>query len=203
HGWGARIPGSPGVDSCACTHVFGTVASDAIQLTTAEIEGRRHVRAYMDIARRHGGQSNRPCLLDLGSYLGVRETRSLEADYTLTESDAMSGRRFPDAIANGTYPIDVHDPRTGRFEFSEPQGDFYQIPLACLVSNRAPSTVLAGRTISAGRGAFGAIRVMVNLNQTGEAAGVTAALAAAGRPVREVEPSSVRERLSELGAVIV
>ena len=35
HGWGARIPGSPGVDFCAYTHVFGTVASDATQLTAA------------------------------------------------------------------------------------------------------------------------------------------------------------------------
>lgn len=204
HGWGAGIPGSPGVDFCAYTHVFDTVASDATQLTAAEIEGRRQVRAYMDIARKYGGEDNKPCLLDLGSHLGVRETRSFEASYTLTDSDVMAGRGFPDAIANGTYPIDVHNPETGEFQFKRPESDFYQIPLAAMVSDRAPNIVLAGRAISADRGAFGAIRVMVNLNQTGEAAGVAAALAAAGAdPVCEVDPGSVRESLSALGAVII
>ena len=36
----------------------------------------------------------------------------------------------------------------------------------------------AGRMMQTDRGAFGAVRVMVNLNQTGEAAGVAAAMAA-------------------------
>ena len=205
HGWGGKpIPGSPGVGMCAFTHVFNTVASDASQLTAAEIEGRRQIRAYMDIARKYGGSNNEPCLLDLPSYIGTRETRSFAADYRLTEEDVMKCRRFPDAIANGTYPIDVHDPKTGRFKFKRPQGDFYQIPLSTIVSDKAPNIVLAGRMISTDRSAFGGIRVMVNLNQTGEAAGVTASLAASrAKPVGEVPAEAVRKELANLGAVIV
>ncbi len=203
-GWGADVPGSPGVRMCAYTHVFGTVASDATQLTAAEIEGRRQIRAYMDIARKYGGENNHPCLLDLASHIGVRETRSFTANYKLTEKDVLSCKRFPDAIANGTYHIDVHDPKTGKFKFKEPEGDFYQIPLGAMVSDKAPNVVLAGRMISTDRGAFGGIRVMVNLNQTGEAAGVTASLAASGAtPVSQVDAESVRKSLSKLGAVIV
>jgi hypothetical protein len=45
---------------------------------------------------------------------------------------------------------------------------------------------------------------MVNLNQTGEAAGVAAALAASrAEAVSEVAADSVREHLAKLGAVIV
>jgi hypothetical protein len=122
----------------------------------------------------------------------------------LTEEDVMECRRFPDAIANGTYPIDVHDPETGRFKFKRPQGDFYQIPLSTMVSDKAPNIVLAGRSISTDRSAFGGVRVMVNLNQTGEAAGVTASLAASHeRPVTEVAADAVREQLAGLGAVII
>ena len=52
--------------------------------------------------------------------------------------------------------------------------------------------------------AFGGIRVMVNLNQTGEAAGVTASLAASrAKPVSQVDAESVRKDLSRLGAAIV
>jgi len=205
HGWGGRpIPGSPEVGMCAFTHVFNTVASDANQLTAAEIEGRRQIRAYMDIARKYGGSDNKPCLLDLASYIGIRETRSFAANYRLTEQDVLHCRRFPDAIANGTYPVDVHDPKTGKFKFKQLLGDFYQIPLSTMVSNKAPNIVLAGRAISTDRGAFGGIRVMVNLNQTGEAAGVTASLAASSaKPVGEVPAEAVRKQLAKLGAVVV
>ena len=204
HGWGSLVPGSHGVKMCAYTHVFNTDGSDANQLTAAEIEGRRQIRAYMDIARKYGGSDDKPCLLDLASYIGVRETRSFTADYKLTEKDVLSCKRFPDAIANGTYHIDVHDPKTGKFKFKEPEGDFYQIPLSTMVSEKAPNVVLAGRMISADRGAFGGIRVMVNLNQVGEAAGVTASLAASGAiSVPQVDADAVRKGLSSLGAVIL
>ncbi|MBT3200643.1 MAG: FAD-dependent oxidoreductase [Phycisphaerales bacterium] len=204
NGWGTRIPGTKDVSMCALTHVFNTDASDAKQLTAAEIEGRRQVRAYMDIARKYGGKNNTPALLDLGSYIGIRETRSFTANYTLTEQDILSCKRFPDAIANGSYHIDVHDPKTGKFKFKEPRGAFYQIPLSTMVSNKADNVVMAGRMISTDRSAFGAIRVMVNLNQVGEAAGVTAALAVSGKKaVSKVDSAAVRKQLSKLGAVII
>lgn len=204
HGWGAKIPGSPDVMMCAFRHVFGTVASDATQLTAAEIDGRRQIRAYMDIARKYGGKDNKPCLLALPSYIGVRETRSFHANYTLTEADVLSCKRFPDAIANGTYHIDVHDPNTGKFEFKEPAGDCYQIPLSTMINNKVHNIVLTGRMISADRSAFGAVRVMVNLNQVGEAAGVTAALAvSSSKPISKINAASVREHLSSLGAIVI
>jgi len=203
-GWSTLIPGTKDVRMCALTHVFNTNASDALQLTAAEMEGRRQVRVCMDIARKHGGKNNKPALLDLGSSIGIRETRSFTANYTLTEEDVMSCKRFPDAIANCSYHIDVHDPKTGVFKFKEPRGEFYQIPLATMVSRQADNVVMAGRMISADRAAFGGIRVMVNLNQAGEAAGVTAALAASGKTsVSKVDSASVRSQLSKLGAVII
>lgn len=204
HGWEAIIPGASDVRMCAYTHVFNTNASDATQLTAAEMEGRRQVRAYMDIARKYGGSKNKPCLLDLPSYIGIRETRSFSANYRLTTEDVLSGKRFRDAIANGTYAVDVHDPVTGAFKRMKHRGDFYQIPLSTMISDKAPNIVLAGRMISADRNAFGAIRVMVNLNQTGEAAGVTAALAVSGnKGVSQVDAQAVRKNLSTLGAVII
>ena len=53
------------------------------------------------------------------------------------------------------------------------------------------------------RSAFGAVRVMVNLNQTGEAAGLAAALAV-GRntAVPEIEVEAVRKELANLGAIV-
>jgi len=204
HGWGAGIPGSNGAMMCAFTHAFGTLASDATQLTAAEIEGRRQIRAYMDIARKYGEANNKPCLLDLASSIGIRETRSFAANYRITEQDVMEGKRFENAIANCTYPIDVHDPDTGKFKFKQPKGNFYQIPLSIMVNNKAPNLVMAGRMICTDRSAFGGVRVMVNLNQVGEAAGVTAALSTVkAEPVAKVSAEAVRKELTNLGAVII
>ena len=73
-----------------------------------------------------------------------------------------------------------------------------------MVSDKSPNLVLAGRMISADRVAFGAVRVMVNLNQTGEAAGVAAALAVSGsKTVPQISAKAVRENLAKLGAVII
>jgi hypothetical protein len=45
---------------------------------------------------------------------------------------------------------------------------------------------------------------MVNLNQTGEAAGVAAALAVSGsKTVPQISAKAVRENLAKLGAVII
>lgn len=226
-GWGGPIPGGTDAHMCAYTHVFNTDASDARQLTNAEIEGRRQIRATMDIARKYGKDKNNPCLLGLASYIGIRETRSFEANYRLTEDDVLYGKRFSDAIANGSYHVDVHDPVRGGFAFKNldgstytvgPDGDkkgrwreetadnptFYQIPLSTMLNRKVENVVMAGRMICTDRGAFGGVRVMVNLNQVGEASGVAAALAVSGRKaVSVIDPKDVRRELSKLGAVII
>jgi len=227
-GWGGGIPGSSGgMQMCAYTHVFKTDASDAKQLTAAEIEGRRQIRAMMDIVRKYGGDNNKPFLGSLASYIGVRETRSFKANYTLTENDVLYGKRFPDAIANGSYRVDVHDPVKGGFTFKNLNGTtltvgpggttngrwreataenptFYQIPFSTMVNQKVDNVIMAGRMISTDRGAFGAIRVMVNLNQVGEAAGVAAALSVSGdKAVSNIDVQNLRGQLSKFGAVII
>ena len=54
---------------------------------------------------------------------------------------------------------------------------FYQIPFRSLIPEEAENLLVAGRLLDADREAFGGVRVMVNMNQTGEAAGVAAWLA--------------------------
>ena len=55
--------------------------------------------------------------------------------------------------------------------------DYYHIPFKTLVHRKVSNLIMPGRLIHADADAFGAVRVMVNLNQIGEAAGVAAALA--------------------------
>jgi glycine/D-amino acid oxidase-like deaminating enzyme len=82
----------------------------------------------------------------------------------------------------------------------------------CVLGGRCTGVFAAVRAAQCGakvalvekQNAFGAIRVMVNLNQVGEAAGVTASLAASGETaVCKVDAAFVRDELSKLGAVII
>ncbi len=67
-----------------------------------------------------------------------------------------------------------------------------------------PNLLMAGRMIDADVQAHAAIRVMVNMNQTGEAAGVAAVLAMrAGQPVGELDPEAVRRELAAGGSVVI
>ena len=226
-GWSTPIPNEQDIHMLAETHVFETNAADPNDLTRAEIKGRRQIRAIMDIFRKYGPQKDDMTLLTLASYIGIRETRIFSADYQLTEQDVLHGRRFPDAIANGSYRVDVHHPEGGGYIFRYLDGrqvdhaagksewsrwreetdenpTFYQIPYRCMVNSKLDNLIMAGRMISADKGAFGAIRVMINLNQTGEAAGVAAWQSIRDScPVHAVDTSKVRKTLADGGSIIV
>ncbi len=78
---------------------------------------------------------------------------------------------------------------------------FYQIPYRCLVPRGSPNVLVAGRLADADRGAFGAIRVMVTANQTGEAVGLACALACeSGCDVAEVDIARLQRELNAVGA---
>ncbi|MCY0572702.1 FAD-dependent oxidoreductase, partial [Klebsiella pneumoniae] len=49
--------------------------------------------------------------------LGVRETRHIEGEYTLTGPDSRGETRFEDSIAADTSALDIHDPKGGDVDF--------------------------------------------------------------------------------------
>ena len=98
--------------------------------------------------------------------------------------------------------FDVRTPFTQGASATNPT--FYQIPLRSLIPGRYENLMLAGRMLDADKTAFSAARVMVNMNQTGEAAGVAAYLALTrNKPIAKVGADAVRKLLSEGGSVII
>ena len=83
------------------------------------------------------------------------------------------------------------------------QTENYYIPLSCLISNNIDNLLTAGKSLSADKYAFAAVRVMPPCVAMGQAAGVTAALAAAGDiPAAEVPFGDVQRILLENGAYL-
>jgi len=189
----------------AGTRVFGANCADADQLTRAEIEGRRQVSVICDLLREHFMDGKGVPLAWLPAKIGIRETRHARCVHTLTEAELLSGKRFPDAIGNGTYPVDIHSAGGEGVTFRHLKDKpYYQIPYASLVPKKARNVLVAGRGIDADEGAFGAVRVMVNCNQMGQAAGAAAWLALdSSKDVDKVDVDKLRATLKKQGAVVL
>ena len=218
YAWSSQVPadcgcpdeaGVPGADDhrmLAGTRVFGVDCSDADQLTRAELEGRRQVDAVCELMRKHFLGGRGVPLVALPARIGVRETRHVRCLHQLTVDELLTGKRFPDAIGNGTYHIDVHSATGAGVKFRELNDDamFYQIPYASLVPRAAKNVLVAGRSLDADEQAFGAVRVMVNCNQMGQAAGVAAWLALdSGSDVAGVDATRLRATLQRQGAIVL
>ncbi len=180
---------------------LGIVGSD---LARAEVEGRRQAYQVVDFLRRRVPGFSQAYLLETPAQIGVRETRRILGEYVLTREDILGARKFPDAVACGAYPIDLHDPASARLVAHRlPTGEYYTIPYRALLPRGVANLIAAGRCVSATHEAFAAFRVSAIVMAIAQAAGTAAALAVGARvPLRELPPSDLQRRLRQQGAFL-
>ena len=167
--WGANIPATS-IYMLAGTRVYNVNGAIADDLTKAEIEGRRQIRAIMDMMRKYS-PNNKLKLVGLPSHIGIRETRHIKCLYQVSDDDALYGRRFDDAIANGSYRLDVHHQEKPGLTFyyldgtevysrpgypnetkrwreeMETDPTFYQVPLRSIIPSKYDNLMIAGRML--------------------------------------------------------
>lgn len=224
--WGANLPDTK-TFMLAGTRVYNVNCAIADDLTKAEIEGRRQIRAMMDMVRKYGSPVKLG-LTGLPSQIGIRETRHIKCLYQVSDNDVLYGKRSDDAIANGSYRLDMHHQDKPGLTFKYLDGTetynrpgyasekkrwrektatnptFYQVPLRSLIPPGFNNLMLAGRMFDASSVAFSGIRVMVNMNQLGEAAGVTSYLALnQSKSIADINPQDVRNELKKGGSIII
>lgn len=224
YNWGMYSHGSK-LYMLAGTRILHGNTTDTRSITEAELESRRQVRALDAMLREHFPEAELS-LQALPSTIGIRDGLHIRSKRQLTGKELLNRAPKPDAIANGTYPVDIHSDRDDSITFRFlsghetvyrkgraaeqrrwlPEGEslpYYQIPLSALIPSNAVNYMAAGRMIDTDPEAFGAVRVMVNLNQCGEAAGVAAALAVREKcAIPEVAPGNVREALADGGSIV-
>ncbi len=173
-------------------------ATDAFALSREEIRTRLGLYADLaDKAARDPGLAEAE-IVETPPLLGVRQTRFVRGEYTLTADDALSGRRFDDAIAISPCPI-IH--YYGYRRYLEHEG--YDIPYRSLVPQKVDNLLVAGRCISSEQVPYESHRAMVPIMAIGQAAGVAAALCCSDRTVpRHADVASLRAALREQGAFL-
>jgi hypothetical protein len=187
----------------------GLVGFDATRtdhLSHAQAETTRQVFLKLDGLRRNLRGCENAELLSIAPHLGLRDSRRIVGEYTLTEEDVLTSRKHPEGIANGVHPIDLHtgSPKhEGRNLIKTPCGDYYQIPFGCLIPKRIENLLVAGRSISSTFQAQGSARVMATCMGVGQAAGTAASICTKrGESIRKIDISELRDTLIEQGTYL-
>jgi hypothetical protein len=194
-----------GIVSANITGIPDLSAIDAIQLTRAEIEGRRQVFEYLRFLRESLPGFERADISSIAAHVGVRETRRILGEYVLQGHEVLKGKKHDDAIALGAWPVEMHDPITGKIQwkFLEREDDYYTIPLGCLIPRNINNLLIAGRCISATHVAQGSARVIAQAFAMGEAAGIIASHSIDTKTIpKEISPEKIRKELKNYGAIL-
>jgi len=186
------------------TRITHIDATNVLDFTKAELEGRRQVWEMFNFLKIKVAGFENSYIISIGPQVGVRETRRIVGDYVLTAEDVLGARKFDDGIALNNYPIDIHNPAgTGTVLKHLKPGEFYSIPYRCLTPKKIANLIVGGRPISTTHEAHSSSRVMPIACATGHACGVAAALAARrDRVFRNVNVKLLRQKLIEQGAVL-
>jgi hypothetical protein len=139
-----------------------------------------------------------------GTQIGIRESRRIVGEYTLTRNDVLQARRFEDAVARSAYPIDIHNPSgTGTTTHRLPEGESYEIPYRCLVPAQVDRLLVAGRCISTTHEALASTRLTPTVMTLGQAAGTAAALSKqSGSSLRAIDVHRLRKTLVDDGVIL-
>ncbi len=169
---------------------FGGDGLDAENLTRAEMETRLKLWDDVQKLKKESGMES-VYLMQTATGIGVRETRRITGEYTVTEQDAIEGRRFPDVIAISSNPMPGYHGK--RFFFNH---EGFDIPYRSLIPKKVEGLILTGRCISCEQAPFQSARSMAPAMAIGHASGCAAALAAkSNTPPRKLDVKALQKLL--------
>ncbi len=175
---------------------------DTMTVTEMEIAQRKQLSVIVEFLKNNIPGMEKIKLIQTASDLGIRESRRIVGKTILLLEHLQKGYKFEDRIAVCANSIDIHQ-KVG-VEYAEHLGSNYYIPLSCLISENITNLMSAGKSLSADKYAFAAVRVMPPCIAMGEAAGVAAAIAVKNGIdiVSDTDCKTVQKELISRGAYI-
>jgi hypothetical protein len=170
---------------------------DPDDLTRAEVEARLQAMQLLTFFRTRVPGFANARIAATATQIGIRESRRIVGEYTLTADDVVSARTFSDAVARSAYPIDIHNPSgAGTTTRRLAPGASYEIPYRCLVPRELEGAIVAGRCISTTHEALASTRLTPTVMTLGQAAGTAAVQALRdGVALRAVDTDRLRAAL--------
>lgn len=184
--------------------------TDAASLSAGETEGRRQIVDYLRFLRTRVPGFEDAYVLDIAPQLGIRETRRLVGEATVTADDVIGCTDAADSIGVNGWPLELHVAGTVEWRWPAPGSRGYnQLPYRMLVPRRAqPAAVdnllVAGRCASMTHEGQSAARVSGACFVMGQAAGTAAASALKNGTVAvgAVDVDTLQRTLTTAGAFL-
>lgn len=177
-------------------------ATDAGEVSAAECRLREEVFQFVYLLKKYIPAFRDCFLLSTAVQTGFRESRRIRGSHTLSEEEYCRAVHFPDSVARGAHPIDIHYSANTRQDvrFLEQAG---YIPYRVMTIPGFRNLLTAGRCVSVDRAVFASIRVQATAMALGQAAGTAAALCRRdGRAVGDADIAALRTVLIRQGADI-
>lgn len=186
------------------TRIVKLDPTDPMDVTKAELEAREQVFEMYQFLKENVDGLENSYVLSTAMQIGIRESRMIEGEYTLTVEDLKSLARFPDAIAVANYDIDIHNPEgTGTSHYYFGKGEWYEIPYRCLLPKDCENLLVAGRCISSDHEAQASYRIMPYCAELGQAAGAAVSVALQDKmPLRDIDIQKLQSILKQEGFVL-
>ncbi len=152
------------------------------------------------------GPASQP--FDLATLLDTRERRHIVGEFTLDWLDVINRRTFPDSIALGTSDYDSHGHQVHPYFMVRPprppENSRHQywgyLPYRCLLPAGLEDLLVIGLGMSLHRDALPILRMQPDLQNSGYAAGVAAAMAVkAGCTARQIDVRALQKHLVAIG----
>lgn len=150
-------------------HMRGYDATNVMDLTNAEIQGRQEVLSAVEELKKLPGFES--CSLrTISMNVGVRDSRKIVGRYCMTKDDVMNQGRHEDSI--GIFPEFVD----GYSVLMLPtNGHYFQVPYGCIVSD-IDNLLTVGRCCAGDDISHAAMKNMMACTVTGQGGGVAAAV---------------------------
>jgi hypothetical protein len=181
----------------------GTAVSgiDARELSYGEVEGRKQCWDVFQFIKETTPGFARAYIVEIAPQIGIRETRRVQGEYVLTESDILGCRDFPDTIGVQGWPVEAHIKGDVKFVFAPRDSrGFNEIPYRIIVPNKVDNLFVAGRCASMSHEGQSSARVSGPCFIMGQAAGTAADLAlGASVAPRAVDIAALQRRLRAEG----
>lgn len=187
-------------------HCFGVDDRDIKSLSKAMFSGRKMLAEYENFYRNYVPGCENAVLIKSADFIGIRESRRIVCEYTLTKDSFFEKKAFYDEIGRYSYPVDIHPmtaDKDGMKGFSSAisirhgDGETYSIPYRSLVPKGVNNLLVAGRCIGADRAMQASTRVIPCCYITGQAAGAAASVCAETQAAaKDADIEKIKERIS-------
>ena len=186
------------------TRIVKLDPTDPVAVTKAELEAREQVFELHNFLKNNIPGFEASYVLSTAMQIGIRESRMIKGEYTLTQEDLKSLAHFEDAIAVANYDIDIHNPEgSGTSHYYFGKGEWYEIPYRCLLPVGTTNLLVAGRCISSTHEAQASYRIMPFCSELGQAAGAAVSVAKkSGKALRDIDIKQLQQILRSEAFVI-